>query len=142
MSIQNRQPSISSCAGQPPYPFIHCLVSVAATSTMGSLFQSFTAGTLCLSLLLAGTNAELVDRQALSPPATLPNGWSYKGCHTYDLLYPSLASVQGVTVALVPLTDQSTGTRLGKDPYRLQHLPVVARVRKSALSTVTPQDTV
>ena len=76
---------------------------------MGSLFQSFTAGTLCLSLLRTGTNAELINRQALSPPATHPNGWSYKGCYTYDLLYPSLASVQGVTVALVPLTDWTQG---------------------------------
>lgn len=54
----------------------------------------------------------------------------------------SLATVRGMAVALVSLTDQNTGTRSGKDPYRLPHLPVVVRVRKSALSIVTLQDTV
>jgi hypothetical protein len=122
--------------------FFHPLSPVAATSTMGSFFQSFTASTLCLSLLLTGINAELINRQALSPPATLPNGWLYKGCYTYDLLYPSLITAQGMTVALVSLTDQNTGTRSGKDPYKLPHLLVVVRVRKSALNTATPQATV
>lgn len=109
---------------------------------MGAFFQSLTASTLCLSLLLTGTNAELIKRQALSPPATLPNGWSYKGCYTYDLQYPSLATVQSMDVALASLTDQNTGTRSDKDPYRLPRLPVTVRVRKIALSTATPQVTV
>ena len=109
---------------------------------MGFLIQSFTATTLCLSLLFTGTDAELIDRQALNPPATLPNGWSYKGCYTYDLLYPSLVRVEGMTVALVSLTDQNTGIQSGKDLYRVPHLPVIARMRKSALSTAAPQVTV
>lgn len=108
---------------------------------MGFLFQSFTATTLCLSILLTGANAELINRQALNPPATLPNGWSYKGCYTYDLLYPSLVPVEGMSVALVTLIDQTTGTQSGRDLYKILHLPVTARMRKSVLSTATLQAT-
>lgn len=108
---------------------------------MGSFFQSFAISTLCLSLFFTGSNADLIKRQGLSPPAILPDGWSYKGCYTYDIHYPSLAGVQGVTVALEFLNDRDAGTRLGKDPYQLPHLQVVARVPTSALTTVPPQGT-
>ncbi|KAJ8111688.1 hypothetical protein OPT61_g5771 [Boeremia exigua] len=43
---------------------------------------SLTTATLGLSLLYTGSNANLIERQDLSPPATLPTGWSYKGCYT------------------------------------------------------------
>lgn len=103
---------------------------------MGFL-QSLSIATLCLSLLYTGSNANLIERQVLSSPATLPTGWSYRGCYTYGLLYPSLVAVQGRSSA----TDDHAGTLLVKDRYKLPLLQATTRAPENVLSTVLLPDT-
>ena len=47
------------------------------------LLQTLKTATLGLSILYTSSSANLIERQALGPPATFPTGWSYKGCYTY-----------------------------------------------------------
>lgn len=98
---------------------------------MGFL-QTLTTATLGLSILYTGSNANLIERQALGPPATLPTGWSYKGCYTYVLLYPSHVAIQDRILARGSSLTINAETLLARDHYKLPLSQVVIKTPKNA----------
>lgn len=100
-------------------------------------FQSLATATLGLSMLYTGSNANLVARQGLGPPASLPSGWSYKGCYTYDLLYPPPLVRCKQRPGQEILTDDHAETLSAKDRCKVLLLQaVIIRMLKNVSTSV------
>lgn len=108
---------------------------------MGFL-PTLSTATLALSVLYTGSNAaKLIERQALGPPATLPAGWSYKGCYTYDMLYPCLVLMQDNSLDPEILTDDHAETPWAEELCRTHLLRATVKALMLALTSVLRLDT-
>lgn len=65
-------------------------------------YRQIKALALCTPFLVHSGSANLLERQNVAPPSTLPDKWSYQGCYTYVVARYHVE--QTIDIDLVPGT--------------------------------------